>query len=81
MKTDWYKPNQVPARRGYYERDHRNVWYIQPDENRIQFDLWEPVKNKRDPLYPGVWYCDNEYGINDATYQNLPWRGLTKETK
>ena len=78
-RTPWFPANTHPARRGWYERDHRQCWrYINPDDRRIQLDLWEPVPKGHD-LYPGVWYVQDG-GLNDASHQNLPWRGLTQET-
>lgn len=90
-RTDWYSPDQVPARPGWYERDHRNVAeYENPADRCICLDLWAPV-GEGDPLHPGVWYVQEpgywwrnpitrEYvwmdGLNDASHQNLPWRGL-----
>jgi hypothetical protein len=90
-RTDWYRPEQVPARRGWYERDHRRVPYQNREDRRISLDLWEPVRDQRSILYPGVWYVQGEPywyahpltgqrvlsdNINDASYQNLPWRGV-----
>lgn len=93
-RTAWYRPDQVPAWRGWYERDHRKVReYQNPADRHISLDLWEPVPDPMDILYPGVWYVNepgrylnyitHEYEyraecINDASQQNLPWRGLTK---
>lgn len=77
-RTPWFPANTHPARRGWYERDHRKCWkYINPDDRRIQLDLWEPVPKGHD-LYPGVWYVQDG-GLNDASNQNLPWRGLIRE--
>ena len=92
-KTDWYKPHQVPSRDGWYERDHRKCNYGDGLGNEITLDLWQGVSDKNDILYPGVWYVkgpgywwphhitgelkwmDN---INDASRQQLPWRGVLK---
>ena len=92
--TGWYKPTQYPARKGWYERDHRGCSYPDKTECIISLDIWLPMTDRRDPLYPGVWYVrsgpaywwtnpltgerklmDN---INDASQQNLPWRGVCK---
>jgi len=66
--------------------------YERAEERRISLDLWEPV-NRRDSLYPGVWYVQEPGywwrhpatgervwmdGINDASQQRLPWRGVTE---
>lgn len=96
-KTAWYPANTHPARKGWYERDHRRVsGYLDPADRRISLDLWEPVNDKSDILYPGVWYvqCPRTWvyskwtgyrvlldGINDASQQNLPWRGLTEKAE
>jgi len=93
-RTPWFPGSVVPARRGWYERDHRRCYaYDNPKDRRISLDLWEPVPDG-DSLYPGVWYVQEERmwfvnvftgeeklldGINDASHQQLPWRGLTKE--
>lgn len=94
-RTPWFPADTHPARRGWYERDHRKCWkYINPDDRRIQLDLWEPAPKGHD-LYPGVWYVlDEPYWhlhpltgqkkwigepLNDASHQNLPWRGLDRE--
>ena len=76
--TDWYQPTQVPARRGWYERDHRECEYQDAKDRQIARDWWEPVANRRDILYPGVWYVFDSEGLNDAIHQQLPWRGLTE---
>ena len=97
-KTPWFPENTHPARRGWYERDHRNCWvYITPADRRITRDLWEPVNDPKHFLYPGVWYVlDEPYWfynhltgqrkwiaepLNDASLQNLPWRGLMEKSK
>lgn len=92
-RTEWYRPDQVPARMGWYERDHRKVREYQDDaDRRISLDLWEPVNDKRSILYPGVWYVNaagwyrNALGervyrtevLNDASHQRLPWRGVIR---
>lgn len=92
-RTPWYPANTYPARAGWYERDHRGCDYTAPSERRISQDRWVPVRDKKDPLYPGLWYvlCDPyefvnpftgqrkwlEYPMDDASRQDLPWRGLT----
>lgn len=96
-KTPWYPANTHPVRKGWYERDHRRVSeYIDKADRRISLDLWEPVNDKSDSLYPGVWYVQGEPywytnfltgkrilsdNINDASRQNLPWRGLTEKAE
>jgi hypothetical protein len=92
-RTPWYRPDQVPARKGWYERDHRQCWrYYNPEERCISLDLWEPSNHP--VLAPGVWYVKNSEpstyynhilgryvrsdGINDASEQHLPWRGVAK---
>jgi hypothetical protein len=77
--TPWYHPPQVPARRGWYERDHRQCEYQDEFDRGISRDWWEPVPDPKDVLYPGVWYVwDPVRGLNDAIHQALPWRGLTE---
>lgn len=77
-RTPWFPANTHPARRGWYERDHRKCPYKDKKDRGIFLDLWEPVNNPRDILYPGVWYVQAG-GLNDASHQNLPWRGLVRE--
>ena len=74
-RTPWFPGTTHPARRGWYERDHRLCNYLDPADRRITLDLWEPVADRRSILYPGVWYVQDG-GLNDASHQNLPWRGL-----
>lgn len=96
-KTPWFPANTYPARRGWYERDHRKAGYLDPSQCRITRDLWVPVDDTASILWPGVWYVlDEPYTyedpftgkrtwvdepLNDASRQNLPWRGLTKPVK
>lgn len=94
-KTPWYRGDQIPARDGWYERDHRNCTsYIDPKDRIIWLDYW---MTDPDNIFPGEWYVvcpsywfDNpftggrkwiETPMNDASEQRLPWRGLTEETK
>jgi hypothetical protein len=92
-RTPWFPGDTHPVRRGLYERDHRQCSYSHEEDKRISLDLWEPVKDPKDILYPGVWYVigtpylhinpltnkrawmDN---INDASRQDLPWRGIVR---
>lgn len=91
-RTGWYKPTQVPARAGLYERDHRRCAYPDRRERVISLDQWLPVP-VGDSLWPGVWYVrgaaywwTNPFtgerklmdNINDASHQNLPWRGVVR---
>ena len=99
-RTPWFAADTHPVHYGWYERDHRNVTtYKNPLDRRICLDLWMPVRDPRDILYPGVWYVrddsrcvvytvtgkamwmTNDSGINDASRQHLPWRGLTRLVK
>ena len=75
-KTPWYPANTHPVRRGWYERDWRDTDILPVHERTICMDFWEPVRNPRDLLYPGVWYVLP--GLNDASLQHLPWRGVAK---
>ena len=73
--TGWYRPDQAPARRGYYDRDHSAIREHMPDL-KIWRDLWEPVP-KDDPRYPGIWWIRLQSGaIIESFCQQLPWRGL-----
>lgn len=75
-RTAWYPPDSYPLRRGLYERDWRHTNILPEEERAISLDHWEPVPNPADSLYPGIWYV--QPGWNDATIQQLPWRGLTR---
>jgi len=75
-KTPWFPPHTHPTRRGLYERDWRGTDILPEEDRRIMLDEWIPVSNPRDILYPGVWYVLPNY--NDASRQNLPWRGLAR---
>lgn len=93
-RTPWYPPDTYPARGGWYERDHRQCNYADPSERRISLDKWVPVRDRKDPLFPGLWYLacvpfwfQNPFtgerklvqnALDDASRQNLPWRGLTR---
>ena len=92
-KTKWYKPSQVPARDGWYERDHRKCNYEEGVGNEITLDLWQGDSNKKSILYPGIWYVKGPAywwfnprtrqnvwldNLNDASRQQLPWRGVQK---
>ena len=97
-KTPWFPENTHPSRRGWYERDHRNCWkYADHTDRKITRDLWEPVNDPNDILFPGVWYVIGESywffnhltgqrkwiadPLSDASQQNLPWRGLMEKAK
>ena len=70
-------PSVVPQHRGIYLRDWRGTRVLPETERRLSVDLWEPVEDRADSLYPGVWYFTP--GWNDATDQRLPWRELTEK--
>jgi len=75
IKTEWYPAIIKPARAGWYERDYTGV--LPEGEQQIYRDLWILV-SKCD----GYWYVDEPAGeINDAYYEELPWRGLTRPAK
>lgn len=76
MVTEWYPADTHPVRGGLYQRDWSHTDILPVGERRVCFDWWEPVNNRCDSLYPGVWYTWPD--LNDATWQNLPWRGRTK---
>lgn len=77
-KTAWMPPETHPRYRGLYERDWTNTDILPVEDRCIRMDFWEPVRNPRDVLYPGVWYVLPEF--NDASRPNLPWRGLVRTT-
>lgn len=81
MKTDWFPPDSFPIRTGYYERDWTNTQIYPVNDRRIHLDWFEVDSDKRSICYPGVWYAESYYGaddFNDASLQNLPWRGLVR---
>lgn len=81
-RTGWY----LRDHRGV--RDYTN-----DTDRKISFDYFIAEDNPNDSLYPGVWYVyDLNYSflnpftgewsysqteLNDASQQNIPWRGLT----
>ena len=83
-------------RDGYYERDHRKANYIDRRECKITMDKWLGVSDTSSILYPGVWYViEDSYTyenpitgerilvdepLNDASRQDLPWRGIRVNT-
>jgi hypothetical protein len=73
-KTEWYPPHIKPVREGWYERDYSNTHM---KTETVFLDLWQQFSPGN-----GYWYVDEPPGqINDAYYENLPWRGLTEEAK
>lgn len=65
--TPWFSGDIKPARSGAYLRDYTNTpeggWYL---------DYW-----MKDGC-TGYWFVNEPAGQwNDASYENLPWRGLT----
>lgn len=74
-RTPWFPGDTVPARRGWYERDHRNVGtYLDPKDRRISRDLWEPVTDRDSILYPGVWYVlDEPYWLTNPLTGKRTW--------
>ena len=73
-KTDWYPGDIRPARRGVYERDVLRIpalGYFWP------FSYWNGRR-----WGPGSLTPDTNKGARGThVFQNLPWRGLTKEPK
>jgi hypothetical protein len=69
-------PSTTPAKRGLYVRDWRGTSILPESDCRLSIDLWEPVRDPKDILYPGVWYVWPNW--NDANEQRLPWRAVTK---
>lgn len=82
MKTDWFPHDSFPIRTGYYERDWTKTDILPRHERGIHLDWFEVDSDKRSICYPGIWYAETYYGagdFNDASYQNLPWRGLDRD--
>lgn len=95
-KTPWFPGNTHPVRDGYYERDHRSASYLDRKDCKITRDKWLGVSDKNSILYPGVWYViDVPYTyehpitgkriwvdepLEDASRQDLPWRGIRVNT-
>ena len=77
-KTQWFRGNQYPVRDGLYERDWTNTNIHPAEDRKIYLDLWVCEWNLNSICYPGVWYVIDERGPNDASAQNLPWRGVVK---
>ena len=71
-RTAWYTGITKPVRKGWYERDYAGVIGFGQFED-IHRDYW-------DQLSPGdgFWYVDEFGELNDAFYENLPWRGIAK---
>ena len=72
MRTDWYSGKQHPIREGWYERDYSKAeGFFAHDGQTIFRDLWLQADSGN-----GYWYVDEPKGqINDAWWENLPWRG------
>ena len=73
--TDWYS-GKHPIRDGWYERDYSQAeGFFEHGGQTIYLDLWMQTSPGK-----GFWYVINPSGkINDAWWQNLPWRGLNGE--
>ena len=68
-RTKWYPGTIKPVREGWYERDYSSTLI-----DGIHKDLWQQFKPG-----DGYWFVDEPEGqINDAFYENLPWRGIVK---
>ena len=66
--TPWYPSTTKPAREGLYLRDYRGT-----SDGYIHFDYWLTDGSV------GYWYVNEPTpNWNDAWYQELPWRGLTR---
>ena len=76
IRTGWYQGDQYPVREGWYERDYSDI-FTADYEKKVCLELWLQKS-------PGVgfWYVEEPDGeINDAYYECLPWRGLTRYAK
>jgi hypothetical protein len=70
-RTPWYPGTTYPVRGGWYERDYSNVLEV---TGTVIMDLWQQIRPGS-----GYWYVEEPRGqINDAFYENLPWRGVAK---
>ena len=75
IKTEWYPATTKPVREGWYERDYTGIFGI---EANIQLDLWQASLE----YDGGYWYVSEPEGeLNDAYYEELPWRGLARPVK
>lgn len=77
-RTGWIAHHKKPIREGWYERDYTSIFGggIDPLPH-VHLDLWLQ-KSPGD----GFWYVDEPKGqINDAYYENLPWRGLSSNAE
>ena len=69
--TPSYPGTTAPVREGWYERYYSGVPEV---PGTIYMDLWQQIR-------PGIgyWYVECPNGdINDAFYENLPWRGVAE---
>jgi hypothetical protein len=72
---EWNQAAIPPKARGWYVRDHRACPYPNPRDRIFSADFFEPDPDPLSITYPGVWYVhDAAGGLNDASYQNLPWK-------
>ena len=78
-KRPFKHPSTTPAKRGLCVRDWRGTDVEPASERCLAIDLWEPIKDPRDILFPGVWYVWP--GWNDASEQRLPWRPATRHER
>ena len=76
MTLPFKHPSVTPTKRGLYVRDWRGTSIEPAHERIVTLDAWEPVPDRRDILYPGVWYSFP--GPNDSSRQALPWRAPTE---
>ncbi len=77
-RTGWIAHHKKPIREGWYERDYTSIFGggIDPLPH-VHLDLWLQ-KSPGD----GFWYVEEPKGqINDAYYENLPWRGLSSNVE
>lgn len=70
-KTEWFKGSEKPVRVGVYERDY--------DVQRTYYCYWTgKVFNGG---YHTAYRAVNAAPSYESPYQDLPWRGLTEESK
>ena len=78
-RTKWLHGNQYPVRTGWYERNYSIALINDPRDAGLRFDYFEVIADQSDERFPGKWYTfEPEFGLNEAYYQELPWRGVQR---
>lgn len=78
--TPWFVGSDTSLKEGWYERDHTGCTNYKDEKDRGIFrDWWMPATRQNKLAAPGMWWTlDPVTGFNDASFQQLPWRGLTR---